>query len=125
VRVPSLRVCLLPLTGTPARVLAGVRLADYARLEASSEHKDVFYLGPAGSGPRSFFLDADLAVTTRVRSWLELVRSKWRGVMNESDPTAISVTITGTPKVRVLFRCAHHLCVSDQPKMRRRESRFC
>jgi hypothetical protein len=79
-----------------------MRLVDYARLEASPEHKDVFYLGPSGTGQRSFFLDADLAVKTRMQSWLEVVRRKWHGMMNENESTAVSLNITGTPKVRLL-----------------------
>ena len=81
-------------------VLAAFRLADCALLKESSKHKDVFFLGPRGSGPRAFFLDADRAVTLQVLRWLKTARSKWRGVMNENDDTAVSMTITGTPKVR-------------------------
>jgi hypothetical protein len=83
------------------------RLADYARLEESAGHADVFFLGPSGAGVRTFFLDADLAVTKSVQSWLQVVRRKWKGFMNEGDPTAISMTITGTPKARPLFSLHH------------------
>lgn len=79
---------------------AALRLADYALLEESSEHKDVFYLGPCGSGPRAFFVDAERTVTPQVLRWLKTVRSKWVGVMTANDDTAVSMTITGTPKVR-------------------------
>ena len=78
---------------------AALRLADYALLEESSEHKDVFYLGPRGSGPRAFFVDAERTVTSQVLRWLKTVRSKWVGVMTANDDTAVSMTITGTPKV--------------------------
>ena len=78
---------------------AALRLADYALLEESSEHKDVFYLGPRGSGPRAFFVDAELKVTSQGLRWLKTVRSKWVGVMTANDDTAVSMTITGTPKV--------------------------
>jgi hypothetical protein len=78
---------------------AALRLADYALLEESSEHKDVFYLGSRGSGPRAFFVDADRTVTSQVLRWLKTVRSKWVGVMTANDDTAVSMTITGTPKV--------------------------
>ncbi len=87
-----------------AGVGAAFSLADFAELTESAEHKDVFYLGAGGSAQRSFFLDAELATTTQVQDWLERVRSKWRGIKNVNDPTAISMTITGTPKVR-LVRC--------------------
>jgi hypothetical protein len=80
---------------------AAKRLADYALLEESSEHKDVFHLGPRGSGPRAFFVDADRTVTSQVLRWLKTVRSKWVGVMTANDDTAVSMTITGTPKVRL------------------------
>ena len=79
---------------------SAMRLSDYARLEPTSE-KDLYFLGPAGSGPRAFFLDADGVVISQAKRWIELARRKWRGVMNENDPTAVSMSITGTPKVRV------------------------
>ena len=65
----------------------------------------MFYLGDKGTGLRSFFLDADMAVTTDVRNWLALVRDKWRGSMREGDPSALSMTISGTPKVCALPSC--------------------
>jgi hypothetical protein len=100
--LPSASVTLT-VTHTRSGVNTGVCLADYARLEASAEHKDVFFLGgPTGSGQRSFFLDADLAVTKDVKSWLEVVRRKWNGMMNENEGTAVSMTISGTPKARLL-----------------------
>ena len=68
-------------------------------LEESSEHKDVFYLGPRGSGPRAFFVDAGRMVTLQVLRWLETVRSKWVGGRTADDNTAVSMTVTGTPKV--------------------------
>ena len=88
---------------------AALCLADYALLEESSEHKDLFFLGPAGSGPRAFFMDADRAVTSQALGWLKTARSKWRGVMNENDPDAVSMTITGTPKVCFGARRASNL----------------
>ncbi len=106
---PGARMSRVPLhlqllTDVHAGVRAAFRLADFAQLTASAEHKDVFYLGAGGSPPRSFFLDAELATTSQVQDWLERVRSKWHGIKNVNDPTAISMTITGTPKVR-LVRC--------------------
>jgi hypothetical protein len=99
----SVTLTVTHITHTRSCVITGVRLADYARLEASAEHKDVFFLGgPTGSGQRSFFLDADLAATKDVKSWLEVVRRKWHGMMNENEGTAVSMTITGTPKARLL-----------------------
>ena len=62
----------------------------------------MFYLGPRGSGPRSFFLDADLSVTRQAQSWLKHAGRKWRGATNEIDRTALSINITGTPKVRLV-----------------------
>jgi hypothetical protein len=82
-----------------AHMVPGSRLADYVRLDESSEHADVFYLGPNDVGVRSFFLDAELVVTKSVLSWLQVARRKWKGFMNEGDHSAVSMTITGTPKV--------------------------
>ena len=89
---------------------AALRLAGYARLVPTSDG-ELYYLGPAGSGPRDFFLDAGGVVISQAKRWIELARRKWHGVMNELDPTAVSMSITGTPKVRVCARRMHASCV--------------
>ncbi len=113
------------LADVHAGVRAAFRLADFAELTESAEHKDVFYLGAGGSAPRSFFLDAELATTSQVQDWLERVRSKWHGIMNVNDPTAMSMTITGTPKVRLEHRLRCPRPLSYKLHICRPERRCC
>jgi len=89
---------------------SALRLEDYALLEPTGDG-ELYYLGPAGSGPRDFVLDAGGVVISQAKRWIELARRKYRGFMNIMDPTAVSMSITGTPKVRLCAYCIHASCV--------------
>jgi len=70
--------------------------------------KDLYFLDPVGSGPRAFFLDAGGVIMPQLQSWIKLARRKWHGIITSNDPTAVSLSITGTPKVRVCAYCCTH-----------------
>jgi hypothetical protein len=113
------------LAATDARVVLATVIR-WAQLEPTTE-KDLYFLDPAGPGPRAFFLDAGGVIMPQLQSWIKLARRKWRGIITSNDPTAVSLSITGTPKVRVCADCCTH-CKPRAPDVfatRRPGRHFC
>ena len=80
---------------------AGTRLVDAPELVPSPASPEVFFFRESGGSPqpiRTFFLDPDLALTTRLKRWISDLRLRQRGFNRVGDDAALSLFLSGAPK---------------------------
>ena len=82
--------------------MAGTRLVDAPELVPSSSSPEVFFFRERGvtsqSLLRTFFLDPDLVLTTRLKSWIAQLRQRHIGFNRFGDDAALSLFLSGAPK---------------------------
>jgi hypothetical protein len=80
---------------------AGTRLVDAPELVPSPTSPEVFFFRESGGSPqpiRTFFLDPDLALTTRLKRWISQLRQRHIGFNRYGDDAALSLFLSGAPK---------------------------
>ena len=82
--------------------MAGTRLVDAPELVPSSSSPEVFFFRERGvtsqSLLRTFFLDPDLVLTTRLKRWIAQLRQRHIGFNRYGDDAALSLFLSGAPK---------------------------
>mgnify|MGYP003348011884 CR=1 FL=1 len=80
---------------------AGTRLVDAPELVPSPTSPEVFFFRESGGSPqpiRTFFLDPDLVLTTRLKRWISQLRQRHIGFNRYGDDAALSLFLSGAPK---------------------------
>jgi len=82
--------------------MPGTRLADAPELVASSTLDNVFFFREHGiltlDPLRTFFLDPDLVLMKRLKSWISQLRERQVGFNRFGDDAALSLFLSGAPK---------------------------
>lgn len=90
--------CWLP---PPHARAAGTRLVDAPALVPSSAYPDVFFFRESGRAQeqlRTFFLDPELELTTRLKNWIARLRQRHVGFNRQGDDSSLSLFLSGAPK---------------------------